>query len=75
MFFFATSYLIRVVYDFLIGFDIKGKGFGTYFTTVIFCLPFDLLPVYILLYYHRRNLVQMKSQMLNSRDVGAAFER
>jgi len=59
--FFAISYLLRVVYDSIEGFEESGHKYYIYIAGLICCIPFDLLPVFIVLCFHRRNLKQVKN--------------
>ena len=56
MIFFSMSYLLRVIYDIGVGFHDVGHSFGIYMISAWSGVPFDLMPITIVLLFHRRNL-------------------
>ena len=54
--FFSLSYLLRVIYDLGIGFHNWEASFAIYMISTFSGVPFDLVPIIIVLLFHRRNL-------------------
>ena len=61
--FFSVSYLMRVIYD-IVGLDLilEKKQFIGYLTESMTAILFDLLPIFVVLNFHRRNLRQMNQK-------------
>ena len=54
---FSLSYLLREVYDVAIWFKIENENtFAAYTLRLVASIPFDLAPIYVLLWLHRKNL-------------------
>lgn len=64
--FFAISYLLRVAYDSSIGFEMNKSPFYLYILALLTTIPFDLLPVIIVLAFHRRTLNKMYQKVFIS---------
>lgn len=54
LFAFSISYLLRFFFDVIFGF--KGSGFTVLMLDVWSGIPFDIIPIYIILLLHRKNL-------------------
>ena len=65
--FFGMSYLLRVAYDLLIEspIAIKLTTFTIYYFRVVSCIPFDILPIFVVLLFHRRNLRQINTKQVS----------
>ena len=59
--FFNMSYLLRVIYEVVVDTDsfTEIATFSKFMITVLTAVPFDLLPIYVVLLFHRRNLNQI----------------
>ena len=53
---FSLSYLLRVVFDIMIGFSETDTPFRNYMCGSFVVIPFDIVPIYVVLLFHRRNL-------------------
>ena len=58
LFFFSLSYLLRVFYDGYVGFRQAGDNFTFKLVGTLTGFPFDIAPIFVILYYHRRNLAK-----------------
>ena len=56
---FSISYLLRVIYDIIVGFSDTNGTFALYMIGATTGIPFDLLPVVAVLLFHRHNLRQI----------------
>ena len=56
---FSISYLLRVIYDIFIGFSETDGTFTSYMIGATTGIPFDLLPIVVVLLFHRHNLRQI----------------
>ena len=56
--FFSLSYLLRVAFDTYIGFELRFTSFTVYVLVLLVCIPTDLLPIILVLSFHRRALNQ-----------------
>ena len=56
---FSISYLLRVIYDIIIGFTETDGNFNSYMIGTTTGIPFDLLPLVAVLFFHRHNLKQI----------------
>jgi len=54
---FSISYLLRFFFDVLLGF--KGTGYKTLMLDVWSGIPFDIIPIYVVLLLHRKNLCEI----------------
>ena len=63
LFFFAISFILRVAFDIFIGFQLQGQDFLWYQLAILGTIPFDLLPVFIVLCFHRRNLHRIQHKV------------
>ena len=59
---FSISYLLRVVFDILCVFTPGIIVFPGYMIAIVAMIPFDLLPIFVVLIFHRRNLSQITHQ-------------
>ena len=55
------SYLLRTLFDFFYGFGHSDTFFSGYMVEALSGIPFDLLPITIVLFYHRINLRKFKN--------------
>lgn len=53
---FSISYLLRVIYDIAVGFTESHGGFKGYMVGSVTGVPFDLIPIMAVLFFHRHNL-------------------
>ena len=63
LFFFTLSYLLRVIFDWSFGFETSGHSFTFYVIALITSIPYDLLPLALVLFLHRRNLRQREEKI------------
>ena len=65
---FSISYIFRVIFDVVIGFHKQyAHSYLDYMLAILSCIPFDILPITVILIYHRRNLRQSTSKRLPNR--------
>lgn len=57
---FSMSYLLRTVFDIFYGFAHNDKTFSSYMIYAYTGVLFDLLPIFIVLIYHRKNLTKFQ---------------
>ena len=58
LFFFSVSYLLRVIFDTWIGFEMRFTSFTVYVLVIFVSIPTDLLPIALILNFHRRCISQ-----------------
>ena len=58
---FSISYLLRVIYDIEIGFVDRDNSYAVYMIGSWSAIPFDLLPIGVVLLFHRHNLRKIDS--------------
>jgi len=58
---FSISYLLRVIYDLANGFTEEHDDFTIYLLATFTGVPFDLLPIVVVLFFHRHNLRKIDS--------------
>ena len=59
--FFNLSYLLRVIFEVVVDTDsfTEIATFPKFMVGILTAVPFDLLPIYVVLLFHRRNLNQI----------------
>ena len=57
---FSISYLLRIIFDVIVGFTDSDGGFESYMFGTLTGIPFDLVPVVAVLLFHRHNLRQIE---------------
>ena len=67
LFFFSLSYLLRVLYDIYYGFTKRSETYANMQIQVLAGIPFDLLPIFVVLLFHRRNLRHCKRSSKHQR--------
>ena len=63
LFFFSLSYLLRVIFDSSFGFEMSGRSFTFYAMELMSSIPYDLVPLALVLFLHRRNLRQREEKI------------
>lgn len=58
--FFSVSYLLRVILELFLGYADTYENYTDYVILVCSTVPLDLLPISIVLFYHRKNLSRLK---------------
>ena len=59
--FFVMSYLLRMIYDIVIASSYRFYTYWDFFLAILTCIPFDIMPIYVVMLYHRRNLKQINN--------------
>ena len=74
---FVLSYLLRVIYDLIDSWSSTSEmtSYKEYMFAVLTCIPFDLLPIFVVLLFHRRNLRQIGYDKLLTYDNVNTLDR
>ena len=57
--FFVMSYLLRMIYDISVDTYYSFESYWDFFLAILTCIPFDIMPIYVVMLFHRRNLHQI----------------